>query len=393
MSYSFSYSFFLKTCALATLLSPLSAEAPPSTAPNKNLTPPTKNSFEPFTGCIRRNKVRMRIGADVNSSIVSELSQGVLLSVVGEQDDFYAVRPPQAMKVYVYRTYILNQNVDASRVNLRLTPSMDGPIVGQLHKGDRVDGQVYKENDQWVEMNLPDNMPLYISKEFIEKAGPPSYLAAVQARRGEALEWIRLGEIAAQKTLESPRPGYSPNEEIDLSHAYSYFNKVRTHAKDFPDLISRADQLQSAIDHAAAQKKDEWREYPRQPIEQLQPSHMPAAIPHSMPESMACWIPREQMLFEEWRTTHSEETITAFYAAQQEEAVNLKGIIQPYTRSVQNRPGNFLLIHPVDGKPIAFLYSTQVNLQEHVGSTLSLLALPRPNHHFAFPAFFVFSIL
>lgn len=383
-------SYFFKACVIATLISPLAAAEAPCTNKNSIV---AKNSFEPFTGCIRRNKVRMRVGADVNSPILSELSQGVLLAVVGQQEDFYAVRPPEQVKAYIYRTYILNNHVDASRVNVRLTPSMDGPIVGQLHKGDRIDGQIYKDNDQWLELNLPENMPLYISKEFIEKVGPPSYLAAVQARRAEAIEWIRLGEVAAQKAIELPRSSYSSNDDIDLSHAYSYFNKVKTNAQDFPDLTLRAEQARLAIDQAAQQKKAEWKDLSRQHINPLPPSHMPAAIPRSMPESMAYWIPREQMLFEEWRKTHSEETITAFYTAQQEEAVQLQGVIQPYTRSVQNRPGNFLLIHPVDGHPIAFLYSTQVNLQEHVGNTLSLLALPRPNHNFAFPAFFVFSIL
>jgi hypothetical protein len=39
--------------------------------------------------------------------------------------------------------------------------------------------------------------------------------------------------------------------------------------------------------------------------------------------------------------------------------------------------------------PIAYLYSTQVDLQGKVGQAVTLQAAPRPNHHFAFPAYFV----
>ena len=290
-----------------------------------------QGAFEPFTGCIRRNKVRMRIGADVNSPIVSELAQGVLLEVVGEQEDFYAVHPPEPMKVYVYRTYVLNQQIDASRVNLRLEPSIDAPIVGQMHKGERAEGQVSQANDQWIEINLPDTIPLYVAKEFIEKVGPVEYLSnlsTVQARRKEA---------AAPMPMPMPTP-----------------------------MAASAPHLHH---------------------------HAPPSIPLSMPDSMSSWIAREEQIFAEWRKQYPEGNMTAFYAAEQNKALPLKGIIQPYTRALRHRPGNFLLIHPDNGHPIAFLYSTTIDLQEHVGNSLSLLAVPRPNYNCAFPAFFILSLL
>lgn len=351
-----------------------------------------RNAFEPFTGCIRRSKVRMRAQADVNSSIVSELTQGSLIAVVGEHDDFYAVRPQESMQVYVYRTYVLNQTVDAARINVRLGPSMDAPIIGQMQKGDRIEGQISKENDQWIAINLPDTISLYIAKEFIEKVGPPSYLSNVRARREEAAEWIRLSELSAQKALD--HPAYHPAEELDLAQAYGYLNRVHAQCKEFPDLINRAEQARNAIEEKVKQKQLYARLHPQPIVTPPMPNHPPLpAIPRSMPETMSYWVPHEQILFEDWRKQHPEESITAFYTAQESTAQPLKGVIQPYTRSIQNKPGNFLLIDPVNGHPTAFLYSTQVDLQEHAGKTLSLLAAPRANHNFAFPAFFVLSIL
>lgn len=370
-------SLFICTCAL-----PLISAEPATTTTYINTSfstiSPTKNVFEPFTGRIRRNKVRMRIQADVNSPIVSELPQSALIAVVGEQDDFYAVRPAEKTKVYVYRTYVLNHTVDACRINVRLQPSIDAPVVGQLHQGERVEGKPSTVDDQWIEIDLPDCLSFYVAKEFIEKAGPASFLNTLQARREEALEWIALGQQAARKALESPHPAqYS---EMDLTHAYSYFNKVTTQCKDFPDLIARAQQARQLLEEELQRK-------------QRLIASSPPSLPPNMPESMTFWIPREQCLFDTWHATNPQKDITAFYASEKTQAIPLKGIIQPYTRTVQNKPGNFMLIHPTENCPVAFLYSTQVDLQQHVGNTLSLLAVPRPNYNFAFPAYFILSIL
>lgn len=306
----FKITLFTLFCSIAPglLLPPLSAHV-------------MQENFDPFTGRIRRNKVRMRIGADVHSTIISELPQGTLIAVVGQQNDFYAVRPVEKTKVYVYRTYILNHTVDASSVNVRLQPAMDAPVIGQLHMGDAAYGPVSKLDDQWIEIDLPQQLSFYVAKEFIEKAGPPSYLAAMQA--SQRLEATITHEEQGPCAMHSPLP----------------------------------------------------------------------VIPPEMPSNMAAWVPREQALFEEWHVQHPEKDILGFYADQKLAAVTLEGILEPYTRAVRNRPGNFLLIHPTEGHPVAFVYSTQVDLKDHVGGQIALLAVPRSNYNFAFPAFFILSIL
>lgn len=321
---SFCYSLLCICLCTAPLIG---AEAP---AQSQTAISTSKGAFEPFTGRIRRNKVRMRIKPDVNSPIVSELPQSVLIAVVGEQDEFYAVRPTEKIKVYVYRTYVLNHTVDVCRINVRLHPSTDAPIVGQLYQGDQIEGRPSSVDDQWIEIDLPDSLAFYVAREFIEKAGPVSLLATMQAREEELQRKQRL--------LAAPQ-----------------------------------DARTALTSHMA--------------------SHALPMLPPDMPESMTVWIPREQHLFNTWHIEHPQEDITAFYAAEALQAITLKGIIQPYTRTVQNKPGNFILIHPTENYPVAFLYSTQVDLQPHIGNTLSLLAVPRPNYHFAFPAFFILSIL
>ncbi|MGD0665819.1 MAG: hypothetical protein ABSA17_08880, partial [Rhabdochlamydiaceae bacterium] len=70
--------------------------------------------------------------------------------------------------------------------------------------------------------------------------------------------------------------------------------------------------------------------------------------------------------------------------------VILTGIVEPYASMVKHKPGDYVLKDK--DLPKAYLYSTQVNLQEYVGKKVSILVVPRSNNNFAFPAYFVLSV-
>ena len=65
-------------------------------------------------------------------------------------------------------------------------------------------------------------------------------------------------------------------------------------------------------------------------------------------------------------------------------------MIEPYTYSVKEKPGDFILRS--GESPIAYLYSTHIDLEKWVGKSVTVMTSPRPNNHFAFPAFFVLSV-
>jgi len=61
-----------------------------------------------------------------------------------------------------------------------------------------------------------------------------------------------------------------------------------------------------------------------------------------------------------------------------------------YETNVKNRPGDYILYG--SHAPLAYLYSTQVPLDQYEGQIVTLLASPRPNNHFAFPAYFILAV-
>ena len=54
----------------------------------------TNSKFEPFTGKITKNKVRMRLQPNLEASILAELTRDDLLNVVDENNEFYVILPP-----------------------------------------------------------------------------------------------------------------------------------------------------------------------------------------------------------------------------------------------------------------------------------------------------------
>jgi hypothetical protein len=104
---------------------------------------------------------------------------------------------------------------------------------------------------------------------------------------------------------------------------------------------------------------------------------------------MALWIPVEIAYYEKWAETNNNRPIQEFYEQQKGQSIALRGVLETFDRPVRNKPGDYLLVNKVNRLPIAYLYSTHVNLQDKVGQEITIEGILRPNNHFAYPAYFV----
>lgn len=355
-------SFCLLLASLSLIVS-LVAESAPS-------------DFQPFTGKITRNRVRMRTGPDLNSPIIREFQQGDLVAIQGEAEGFYAVEPPKDIKAYIHHRYILNNTVDGAHVNVRLEPSLEAPIIAQLNTGDRAEGRLVEQNGRWIEIALPQTVRFFIAKDFVEKAGPVGMLRAAEQRRHTAHQRIEEAYARGQKELEKPF------EQIQLTASLEELKKTGRDYTDLPQEVARAKNCLAVLNESYEQRKQGTVA-----TESSQTDQEEAPIR----DYMVAWLPKEAKLYEEWLESHPSDSMQDFYAKQRADAVQLRGLVQPYARPIKNRPGNFMLVGHEDRQPIGFLYSTQVDLQAQVGKTVTLVALQRPNNQFALPTFFVLS--
>jgi hypothetical protein len=378
--------------------------------------------FQPFTGKITKNRVRMRVQPAYDGSVLRELNRNDLVVVLGETEDFYAIQPPSDFRAYVFRTYVLDDVVEGSRVNVRLKPDLEAPVVAQLNSGDRVEGGVYTNNNKWLEIKLPENVRFYIAKEYVEKAGDAGLKARLDKKRDEGYQLLNTTEAMSKTEMQKPF------EQINIEGIKNNYQRIMQGYPEFPELGVKAKDAMAALQEAYTTKKLAYLEqqsrlssstieankklaaelqaqknkvsHLEQQIEQtrqLAIAAQPIVVassgkPVQLPINMSAWLPVEENLFNIWSQQTGKRNPQDFYDEQKQQSFVLKGIIDPYNRPIKNKPGDYMLLSAGSKLPIAFLYSTHINLQDYIGHEVAIVVSPRPNNNFAFPAYFVLSV-
>jgi len=348
--------------------------------------------FKAFTGKVIRNKVRLRLNPTLEGKIVREMNKDDMVIVIGETEDFYSVKAPDDIKAYVFRTFILDNVVEGKHVNVRLEPDLDAPVIGQLNQGETIQGNISPLNSKWYEIPPPENTKFFVCKEYIEKIGDPSLKAAIQKRRDEVNALLDNSYQLSQDELRKPF------QEIKLDGAMAGFSKVINHYAEFPAQVSRAKELLTSVQEAYLQKKLNYLESKAQ---QQSPSptvveEKTSASNYQMPmpsnPRLAAWVPAEEIVYQRWAEANNQASMQDFYNLQKKEAVIIKGVVESYIRNVRNKPGDYILISTASRLPSAYLYSTQIDLQNSIGKEVTLLVVPRPNNNFAHPAYYVLTV-
>lgn len=360
---------------------------------------PTQKPFQSFTGKILGNKVRLRTQSDLEGHIVRLLNKNDLLLIVGEVGDFWAVEPPRDIHAFVFRSYVLDNIVEANRVNIRLEPHIDAPVIGQLEKGEKIEGEICSTHHKWLQINPPNRIHFYISKEFIEKAGSPEYLTKMIRRKAEVDHLLQCAYFSAEAESKKLYSDMNPQE------AFAQFESIILDYKDFPDHVDQAKSTVAALQENYLNKKIAYLEakaegldpdFTKSKSQEVSPFKIDPNLwgkrnlTDSLNLKMKFWEPIEDSLYLSWSAFHTNKKMNDFYEEQKVNAITLSGVVESYNATVKNKPGDFILRSK--DMNIAYLYSTQVNLDDMIGKRVTLLLTPRPNHHFAFPAYYVLDV-
>ena len=367
----------------------------PQGATKKTITTSAEfSNFKPFTGKILGNGVRMRLSPDVESAIVQEIAKGELVIVSGEKNDFYAIDAPSDFKVYIFRSFVLDNVVEGNRVNVRLAPELNAPVVGYLNTGDRVEGSISEKNHKWLEIAPPKTVRFYIAREYIDKVGGPELKQQRDKKKSELAKLIEAADLLGQSEM------MKPFQEIDYERISESYNTIVRDYAEFPKQAECAKAKLLEIQEAYLQKKLAYleskasrmsREMQAHGIEQTsQVSIENKDADMSPKDRMKIWERVEESHFLAWAASHHQKNIEDYYEDQKMNAVRISGIVESYNDMVKNKPGNFI-IRDRD-MPRAYAYSTFVNLQNYVGKYVTLIASSRPNNNFAFPAYFVHEV-
>lgn len=362
----------------------------PKASPKKVVEKIPEVSVNPFTGKIKGRKVRMRLRPDLDSRIMKELSKNELVTIIGEKGDFWAVQAPAGTKAYVFRSFILDNIVEGNRVNVRLEPSLDAPVIAHLNSGDKIENPTISPvNPKWFEIAPPANARFYIAKEYVEYAGGPEVKEQMDRRQAAAEQIIDATQLISKSEL---RKSF---EEVDFDRIVKGYNTVINDFNEFPELVEHAKEslatfqeeyLQKRINHLEAQSNEQIAAESNSSHVDLEKFTNISMIT----DKMKYWEPIEEALYLSWANINDNKAQRDYYEEQKLAAVEVSGIIEPYTSPVKSKPGDFILRDKEI--PVGYVYSTQINLQSLVGKHVKLVAAPRPNNNFAFPAYYVLSV-
>lgn len=343
--------------------------------------PTVKAAFSPFTGKVVGDKVRMRLQPDFDGYIVRELTRAEMVSVIAQEGDYYCVEPPESFKAYIFRSFVLDGVVEGNRVNVRLEPDLEAPVVGHLNSGDRVEGKISEQNRKWLEINPPTSSRFYVSKEFIEYAGGPELKAKIAERKETVEQLLEGANLFAKAEMENSF------EEIDFEKIKEGYLSI---IHDYTDFPQKAELAKSAL-HSLQDQYLEKRIAYLEEKASLASSYTPKkSAKKQAAQSQHSWRAIEDGLFASWSKTHDQKDQTSFYEDQKNLASTVSGVLEVFKSPVKNKPGDYVLKNK--NLPVAYVYSTQIDLEDYVGKEVVLLGSPRENYSFAFPAFFIHEV-
>lgn len=362
----------------------------PSFADTTKAEKPSTPAFKKFTGKVLGANVRLRTQPDLESTIIKELTKNELLVIVGEHGDFYAVEPTNDIKAYIFRSFVLDNVVEGNRVNVRLSPDLEAPIINHLSTGKRIDGKICESNNKWLEIDPPAGTKFFVAKEFVEYAGDPGLKALTDKRIATATQLMESTQLLTQAEMRKPF------EEISRDRIIKGYQSIINDFKDFPEFVEQAKTSLAAFNEQFLEKKIAFLEkkasqavssnITEETID-LNDSDGKFALTDSLTDRMKVWEPVEESLYLSWAAMHRAKTMDDFYTDQMLKSVTISGILESYTDPVKNKPGDFVVKER--DIPIAYVYSTHVNLHSLLGKRVNLVAAPRPNNSFAFPAYYV----
>lgn len=357
----------------------------------------TSGKIQTFTGKTVGSHVRLRTQPTTDSIVVRELTKGELIVADSEENGYYAVLPPKNTKAYIFRSFVLEGVVEGNRVNIRMEPKLDAAIIGSLSSGDKVEGTICPNNPKWLEIDPPQSVRYYVAKEFIDYVGTADLKSLYDTRLATASKLMDEATNVAKVEMTKPF------EEIDFSLIEDKFNLITSDYREFPEISDRASSALSSLQEEYLKTKLSYLEgrastltkaiesntVPLQSSSIAQ-SLIPAEDTHSQTETMKSWDHVERALYQTWAAAHRAATIDKFYEEQEQEATQITGVVEAFKDPILSKPGDYLIRQ--NGVPVAYLYSTAINLDAYLGKMVSVKAAPRPNNSFAHKAYFALSV-
>jgi SH3-like domain-containing protein len=187
-------------------------------------------------GVVKSERVNIRAQAKANAEVIAQLAKGDRLTILEKKTVPYGQRSmtwlkvalPQKATVWIKSEFVKDGGVTVEKVNLRSGAGINFSIVGQAHRGDKV--ETVRTLAEWSEIRpLPGSFG-WVSSDFVElipelQAPPPSDKIqpappiSNAAPRGPDTEKSALPNVASPAPARVETPATSPETSVAVGTA------------------------------------------------------------------------------------------------------------------------------------------------------------------------------
>lgn len=325
------------------------------------------------------NRVRMRLKPSLDSQIIRELTFDEPLLIGQKIEGFYEVFPLTQEKAYIFRTYVLDNQIEGKKVNVRLKPDLKSPVIAQLTQGAPVKGVVSAASRKWLQIDMPSQVRFYVWAQYIDTISQEEF-GTLAAQRFEAPQ----GQESPQPTFASKKSTLGQEEQEKIT------NKIAA-AKVERSL--RESSLSTSTTPLTQKSSQSYKSSTVSSTAATDHSLLAGSITGATTAAttgVTNWAEKESALEQAWLRERPEKTSQDYQQYLMLESVELKGRLLPYDASIANAPGDYLL--EISPTKKVFVYSDRINLCSFSEQQVELRLHPRDAGDFAWPAFVVLDI-
>lgn len=181
------------------------------------------------SGVVKADRVNLRAQAKGNAEVITQLAKGDRLIILDKRPVPYGNRTmtwlkvsvPETATVWIKAEYVKDGVVTAEKVNLRSGGGANFSIIGQAHRGDKV--QIVRTRADWHEIRpLPGSFG-WVSSDYVEltpeiQAPPPAEQVQPVTPAAEVTPKPTTGGVQVV-TEPAPAPVQAVKPEAEVSSA------------------------------------------------------------------------------------------------------------------------------------------------------------------------------
>ncbi|MFT4553554.1 MAG: hypothetical protein ACI9S8_002194 [Chlamydiales bacterium] len=349
---------------------------------------------------VEGNNVNVRLGPNREAAVIAQLNTGDKIdgTISPLNNKWVEITPPESTRFFVAKEYFENAG---SPDLLTQMESRRSEAHHLLNSSYLIAQAEMRKSFEEIDIDRISSSFEKIIKDYSDFAGYSTKAKEVLDLVQETYLQKKIAFLEA-KTQQSTRSWATINNK--LSDQISSYEKrlskfeeelsfetptksLQSNLKVESSIQKANPQVVEAIVESVENGNDSVtlnmeKELPKESLEENTSFDLSSAT-----DKMLLWGPIEKKLFLDWQLSNPQGKPTDYALEEKLNSVKLVGIVEPYTRAVKNKPGDYLL--RLNNKTVAYLYSTKVDMQDKIGKEVAIVGSPRPNNHFAFPAYHV----